>query len=318
MMVTACSTDFPPIDSAYVGRFAPSPSGPLHAGSAVAALASYLDARAHGGTWLVRMEDLDLPRTAPGADLVILQQLLALGMRWDGEVLYQSRRLSIYQQAFDALLSLNLVYPCSCTRREIADSVLQREGHFPEGERPYLGTCRLGLAEGRQALSWRMRVPEGQTSFQDRWLGPQTQNVSQVVGDFVLRRADGIWAYQLAVVVDDAEQAVTHVVRGEDLLNSTARQLVLSKVLGLPQSQYLHVPVITDEVGQKLSKQNGAAMLDLADPLGVLQRAWLALGFDPLPVLEVHQFWSAAIPVWVQGLSRANLHGINHRFYDPR
>jgi glutamyl-Q tRNA(Asp) synthetase len=316
-MVTGCCTDLPQIQPAYIGRFAPSPSGPLHAGSAVAALASYLDAKAHHGVWRVRMEDLDTPRNEPGADRVILQQLKALGMHWDGEVLYQSRRLSCYQHAFDALLSLNLVYPCGCTRREIADSVLRVQGHFPEGERPYPGTCRSGLPKERQALSWRLRVAEAQVVFQDRWLGPMTQNVNQMVGDFVLRRADGIWAYQLAVVVDDAEQGVTHVVRGEDLLSSTARQVLLGEMLGLVRPEYLHVPLVTDNVGQKLSKQNGAAALDLSDPLGVLKGAWVALGFDPLPVEDVRSFWAAAIPVWVQGLSRANLHGINHRFYDP-
>jgi len=316
-MVTVCCTDLPPVVPAYVGRFAPSPSGPLHAGSAVAALASYLDAKAHDGVWLVRMEDLDTPRNVPGADRVILQQLEALGMQWDGEVLYQSRRLGIYQRAFDALLSLNLVYPCGCTRREIADSVLRMQGYFPEGERPYPGTCRLGLPKGRQALSWRLRVAQGQIAFKDRWQGPVTQDVAQAVGDFVLRRADGIWAYQLAVVGDDAEQGVTHVVRGEDLLSSTARQMMLGEMLGLVRPEYLHVPLVTDAEGQKLSKQNGAAALDLSDPLGVLMRAWVALGFDPLPVVDVRGFWAAAIPVWVQGLSRANLHGINHRFYDP-
>lgn len=317
-MVTVCCTEQPSAHFPYVGRFAPSPSGPLHAGSVVAALASYLDARAHGGSWLVRMEDLDAPRNVHGADQVILQQLQTLGMRWDGEVLYQSRRLDAYQQSYNALLSLNLTYPCGCTRREIADSVLRMQGHFPEGERPYPGTCRSGQPEGRQALSWRLRVPEGRTSFKDRWVGAMAQEVGQVVGDFVLRRADGIWAYQLAVVVDDAHQGVTHVVRGEDLLSSTARQLVLFNLLGLSPPTYLHVPVVTDEAGQKLSKQNGAAAIDLSDPLGVLQRAWLALGFDSLPVKEVSQFWAAAIPVWVQGLSRANLHGINRRIYDPR
>jgi len=317
-MVTGCCTDLPQVQRAYVGRFAPSPSGPLHAGSAVAALASYLDAQTHDGVWLVRMEDLDTPRNVQGADHVILQQLKALGMRWDGEVLYQSRRLHRYQHAFNTLLSLNLVYPCGCTRREIADSVLRIQGHFPDGERPYPGTCRSGLPKGRQALSWRLRVAQGQVVFQDRWQGPMTQNVNQMVGDFVLRRADGIWAYQLAVVVDDAEQGVTHVVRGEDLLSSTARQMMLGDMLGLARPEYLHVPLVTDNAGQKLSKQNGAAALDLSDPLGVLMGAWGALGFDPLPVKDVGGFWAAAIPVWAQSLSRANLHGINHRFYDPR
>ena len=284
----------------------------------MAAVASYIDARAHDGAWLVRIEDLDTPRNAPDADRIILAQLAALGMQWDGEILYQSRRLSAYQRSFDALLSLNLVYPCGCTRREIADSVLRVQGHFPDGERPYPGTCRAGLAEGRQALSWRLRVPEGQICFEDRWLGAMAQNVSQAVSDFVLKRADGVWAYQLAVVVDDADQAVTHIVRGEDLLSSTARQRLLGDLLGLPRLEYLHVPVVTDATGQKLSKQNGAQALDLQDPLGVLQRAWVALGFEPLPVRDVQGFWSAAIPVWVQGLSRANLHGINLRSYDPR
>lgn len=317
-MVSACCTEQSLDHTPYVGRFAPSPSGPLHAGSAVAALASYLDARAHGGTWLVRMEDLDAPRNVRGSDQLILQQLQFLGMPWDGQVLYQSRRLSAYQQSYSFLLSLNLVYPCGCTRREIADSVLRVHGHRPEGERPYPGTCRSGPPEGRQALSWRLRVPEGQTSFHDRWLGSMEQEVGQAVGDFVVRRADDIWAYQLAVVVDDAYQGVTHVVRGEDLLSSTARQVLLFNLLGLSPPKYLHVPVVTDETGQKLSKQNGAAPLNMRDPLGVLHRAWLELGFDPLPVADLRGFWSAAISVWGQGLSRANLHGIHRRIYDPR
>ena len=317
-MVIVCCTEQPLDHTPYVGRFAPSPSGPLHAGSAVAALASYLDARAHGGSWLVRMEDLDAPRNVRGADQLILQQFQALGMQWDGKVLYQSRRLSAYQQSYSVLLSLNLVYPCGCTRREIADSVLRVRGQRPEGERPYPGTCRSGRPEGRQALSWRLRVPAGQTSFHDRWLGPMEQEVGQAVGDFVVRRADDIWAYQLAVVVDDAYQGVTHVVRGEDLLSSTARQLLLFNLLGLSPPTYLHVPVVMDALGQKLSKQNGAAAIDLSDPLGVLQRAWLALGFDSLPVADVSEFWLAAISVWGQGQSRANLHGIHRRIYDPR
>jgi glutamyl-Q tRNA(Asp) synthetase len=316
--VIASCTNLVHAKSSYVGRFAPSPSGPLHAGSAVAAVASFVDARAHHGAWFVRIEDLDTPRNVQGADKVILEQLSALGMQWDGEVLYQSRRLNAYQQSFDRLLSLKVIYPCGCTRREIADSVLRLQGHFPEGERPYPGTCRNGLAKGRQALSWRLRAPEGQISFEDRWLGAMTQDVSKAVGDFVLKRADGVWAYQLAVVVDDAFQGVTHIVRGEDLLSSTARQSLLGDLLGLPKAEYLHVPVVTDAMGQKLSKQNGAQALDLQNPLSVLQRAWVALGFEPLPVTDVKGFWSAAIPVWVQGLSRANLHGINLRSYDPR
>ncbi len=295
----------------YTGRFAPSPSGPLHLGSAVAAVASYVDARAHAGRWLVRMEDLDTPRVVPGAANIILQQLQTLGMCSDAEVLYQSRRLSVYQAAFDRLLSLNCVYPCGCTRREIADSVLRLQGGLPDGERPYPGTCRQGLSEGRQALSWRLRVPEGAVSFKDRWLGPMSQNVSQMVGDFVVKRTDGIWAYQLAVVVDDAAQGVTDIVRGEDLLSSTARQQQLAAMLDYPVPRVLHVPLVTDLSGLKLSKQNNATALDLAQPLEILQKSWELLGFERLEATNIEDFWARATPVWVQRLSRANLHGIN-------
>ena len=258
----------------YVGRFAPSPSGPLHLGSAVAAVASYVDARAHDGSWLLRIEDLDTPRVVTGATDIILQQLYTLGMYWDGEVLHQSRRLNIYQAAFDTLLSLNSIYPCGCTRREIADSVSGTLESQLYGERPYPGTCRHGLPEGRQGLSWRFRVPEGVIAFKDRWLGRMEQNVGQAVGDFVIRRADGIWAYQLAVVVDDAAQGVTDVVRGEDLLSSTARQQVLASTLGYSVPSVLHIPLVMDKSGLKLSKQNNAAPLDLTRPMEILQKSW--------------------------------------------
>lgn len=295
----------------YVGRFAPSPSGPLHLGSVVAACASYVDALAHGGSWLIRMEDLDTPRMIPGAAEVILHQLGALGMHSQGEILYQSRRSGCYQSAFDRLLSLNLVYPCSCTRREIADSILRLTGSQSVGEHPYTGKCRQGVQKGRQALSWRLRVPEGVFRFQDRWAGPVEQDVARDVGDFVLRRADGIWAYQLTVVVDDAAQKVSHIVRGEDLLSSTARQHLLATLLGFEIPQVLHVPLVTDESGLKLSKQNHARPIDLLDPLETLQQAWIALGFDRLGAQNIENFWSMAVPVWAQRLSRANLHGIN-------
>jgi len=277
----------------------------------VAACASYADALAHGGRWLIRMEDLDTPRMVPGADKMILQQLAALGMQSQGEVMYQSKRLFAYQAAFDRLLSLNLVYPCCCTRKEIADSVLRLQGELLDGERPYPGTCRQGLQEGRQALSWRLRVPEGLVRFEDRWLGPMEQNVARAVGDFVLKRADGIWAYQLAVVVDDAAQKVTHIVRGEDLLSSTARQQQLAGLLGYETPRVLHVPLVTDASGLKLSKQNHASAIDLANPLETLQKAWLALGFERLEAKNVSDFWTKAACVWGQRLSRANLHGIN-------
>jgi glutamyl-Q tRNA(Asp) synthetase len=282
----------------YIGRFAPSPSGPLHAGSLVVALASYLDARAAGGQWLVRMEDLDTERMVAGADQVILQQLCALGMQFDGEVLYQSNRLDAYQAAFDALAKKHRLYPCGCSRREIADSVLNRHGVFPEGERPYPGTCRDGLPEGRVAKSWRIRVDSGITTFVDRWCGSQTQSIVEQVGDFVLRRADGHWAYQLAVVVDDAAQGITHIVRGQDLLSSTARQRWLAKTLGLKSPTVMHVPLVTDDNGVKLSKQNGAQAIDTDEPLRVLQQAWRHLGFSAILAHTPAAFFEQAIEHW--------------------
>jgi len=275
-------------------------------------MASFLDARAHHGQWLVRIEDLDTPRTVQGAAELILQQLSGLGMHWDGEVTYQSQRLSLYQQAFDSLLAARQVYACGCTRREIADSVLSQLEASTHSERPYPGTCRLGPPVGRQAHSWRLRVPEETIVFTDRWLGVQRQEVAHVVGDFVLKRADGIWSYQLAVVVDDAEQGVTHIVRGEDLLSSTARQQLLARLLGLNPPSVLHVPVVYDARGLKLSKQNGAQAIDVSNPLGVLQQAWQALGFEKLVASNIETFWSMATQIWGQGPERANLHGIHH------
>ncbi len=286
----------------YVGRFAPSPSGPLHAGSLVAALASWLDARAHGGRWLLRMEDVDTPRTVAGAADAIMAQLHALGLQWDGDILWQSQRNAAYQSAFDTLAARGLIYGCGCTRREIADSALRGQTTpGADGERPYPGTCRHGLPAGREARAWRVRMPEGLEHFDDRWLGPQEQNVAQAVGDFALRRADGLWAYQLAVVVDDAEQGVTDVVRGADLLSSTARQRVLGRLLGLPTLRYLHVPLILDaDSGLKLSKQNGAPAIDTAAPLAALQDAWRALGFAPLAAESRDAFLREATAQWAR------------------
>jgi len=264
-----------------VGRFAPSPTGPLHAGSIVAALASWLDARAHGGRWLLRIEDLDPPREQPGAAATIPESLRRLGLRWDDQPLRQSERGAHYAAALETLVRRGLAYPCGCTRREIADSQ-RRMGAAAQrhGEMPYPGTCRNGLAPGRDARAWRLRVPEGIVRFEDRWLGPQAQDVAREVGDFVLRRADGLWAYQLAVVVDDAAQGVTDVVRGADLIGSTARQIVLGQALGLPVPRYLHVPVVAGADGEKLSKQNGATAIDAAQPLEVLNAAFGHLGFE--------------------------------------
>ncbi len=286
----------------YVGRFAPSPSGPLHAGSLVAALASWLDARAHEGRWLLRIEDVDTPRTVPGAAERIMAQLQALGLAWDGDIMWQSQRGAAYQAAFDALAARGLIYGCGCTRREIADSALRGQTQpGADGERPYPGTCRNGLPPGRQARAWRLRVPPGVEHFEDRWLGPQEQDVARAVGDMALRRADGLWAYQLAVVVDDAAQGVTDVVRGADLLGSTARQRVLGRLLGLPTLRYLHVPLILDPAsGLKLSKQNGAPPIDTDAPLAALRAAWSALGFADFPAQDRDAFLREAAARWAR------------------
>jgi glutamyl-Q tRNA(Asp) synthetase len=276
----------------YVGRFAPSPSGPLHAGSLVAALASYLDARAHRGRWLLRIEDIDEPRTVPGADQVILRQLQSLGMRWDGEPVWQTRRHALYEQAFGPLRAAGRVYPCRCTRREL-----------PPG--PYPGTCRPtpgkpATPATRRRPAWRFLAEPGIETFQDRWLGAQSQDVAGEVGDFIVRRADGLWAYQLVVVVDDGLQGVTDVVRGADLLDSTARQRQLARALGLPCPRVLHVPLVRDPQGRKLSKQNHAPALDLDRPLEALRQAWAALGFARVPAATLADFWPLATAQWAR------------------
>lgn len=282
----------------YIGRFAPSPSGPLHAGSLVAAMASYLDARARHGVWRVRIEDVDEARTVPGAAESILHALTRLGMRWDGELIWQSQRHAAYQAAFDALNALGMqVYPCSCSRREIADS---RTSIAHDGSVVYPGTCRHGLAPGKSARAFRLRVPDDDQSiaFEDRWLGPIAQCLATEAGDFVLKRADNFWAYQLAVVVDDAEQHVTDVVRGADLVDSTARQIYLQRLLGMPTPRYMHVPVMTDANGEKLSKQTGAAALDLSAPLATLKEAALFLGLHVNDAVNLDRFWLQATEWW--------------------
>ena len=244
----------------YTGRFAPSPTGPLHFGSLVAALASWLDARAARGRWLVRIEDLDAPRVQPGAADGILRSLERLGLHWDGEVLYQSRRAPLYREAVEKLRQN--VYWCGCTRREIADSSL---GLAADGAQIYPGICRQGLPAGKAPRALRVRISNQGVFFHDRVQGPREQNLERDVGDFVLVRADGLFAYQLAVVVDDAAQGVTDVVRGADLLDSTTRQIYLQRLLGLPSPRYLHVPVVLDAAGEKLSKQAGADAVSAAD-----------------------------------------------------
>ncbi|WP_280190383.1 tRNA glutamyl-Q(34) synthetase GluQRS [Delftia sp. PS-11] len=291
-----------PASGGYVGRFAPSPTGLLHAGSLVAALASWLDARAHGGRWLVRIEDIDPPRCQTGADAGILRQLAACGLLPDEAPVWQSQRHTHYEHALQQLKTAQLAYACGCTRKDI-EAEWTRMGLVPERhvERPYPGTCRRGL-HGKTARAWRFalaRFTEGQSvvHWHDRRLGAQQQDVICSVGDFVLRRADGLWAYQLAVVVDDALQGVTHVVRGEDLTDNTPRQLLLQQALGLAAPLYLHTPLVRMADGEKLSKQHGAPALDLSDPLAALSAAASHLG---LPHAAAHDNLADALQFWVR------------------
>jgi glutamyl-Q tRNA(Asp) synthetase len=241
---------------AYRGRFAPSPTGPLHLGSLVAAVASYLDAKAHGGEWLVRMEDVDVPRCIPGADLEILRALEAFGLHWDGPVIYQTQRTEAYEKALFELRARDLAYPCTCSRREV-------------GER-YPGTCRLGPTQRGRPIAWRVRGED----------------------DFVVKRSDGLFAYQLAVVVDDAFQGITDIVRGADLEDSTPRQNWLQRALGYPVPRYLHIPVVTNAQGEKLSKQTKAPALDLARVEEQMNAALRFLSLPPVGNVE------AAVAYW--------------------
>jgi glutamyl-Q tRNA(Asp) synthetase len=283
----------------YIGRFAPSPSGPLHAGSVLAALASWLDARAQHGTWLVRIEDVDQPRCVPGTDDLILRQLAALGMVPDALPQWQSTRGHLYRAALDRLIALGRAYPCICSRKDI-EAVWASRGVAigRHQELVYPGTCRaspIGHPPGGQPASWRFKVDAAKTrvEWQDRRLGAQQQDVASQVGDFVLLRSDGLWAYQLAVVVDDAEQGVTHVVRGVDLADNTPRQILLQGALGLPRPAYLHTPLVLGADGQKLSKQNGVTPIDMNAPMATLNAAAAGLGLTPHPgsVPEALPFW---------------------------
>src|SRR5258707_2192887 len=255
----------------YRGRFAPSPTGPLHFGSLVAAVGSYLETHWNRGKWLVRMEDLDRPREGRGASAAILRMLEAYGFEWDGQVVFQSRRDAAYGAALKRLEHVHAVFPCACTRREISDSAVA-----PSSEPIYPGTCRKGLSPGRSARAVRVRVDNTVIAFQDLLQGRIEQNLAREVGDFVVRRADGLFAYQLAVVVDDFEQNITDVVRGADLLASTPRQILLQRLLGHPVPRYMHLPVVVNRCGETLSKQTRAAPLTVAEaPL----RLWQALRF---------------------------------------
>ncbi|MBY0454624.1 MAG: tRNA glutamyl-Q(34) synthetase GluQRS [Burkholderiaceae bacterium] len=305
----------------YTGRFAPSPTGPLHAGSLVAALASWLDARAHhNGRWLVRIEDVDTPRCSPGADHIILQQLAACGLLPDEAPQWQSARSTLYQQALAQLLAQGMAYPCACSRKDIAQAHAA-QGHARERHAalPYPGTCRNGL-RGLPARAWRLNVDKSESKaalapvqqeksapffiadkilqWYDRRLGAQQQNVAQSVGDFVLLRADGLWAYQLAVVVDDGAQGVSHVVRGEDLADNTPRQILLQQALGLPTPHYLHTVLVRGADGEKLSKQHGAPAVNTDHPLQALSQAATLLGLPPIAPSS-HSTLADALALWV-------------------
>lgn len=262
----------------YVGRFAPSPTGPLHFGSLVAALASWLDARTAGGRWLVRIDDLDPLRSSPQAERDILGMLDCYGLHPDGPILRQSQRDGAYAQALDQLRAAGQVYACACTRRELADSRLG-----PDGSAIYPGTCGAGLAPGRAARAWRISVGDAQVQWQDRIQGPAQVDLVQDCGDFLIKRADGVFAYQLAAVVDDAAAGVTDIVRGADLFHSTARQLFLRQLLGLPVPRHAHLPAVVNGAGEKLSKQTQAPPIRADQVSATLWRGLQFLGQEPPP-----------------------------------
>lgn len=296
----------------YIGRFAPSPTGPLHFGSLIAAVASYCEAKSHQGQWLLRMEDLDTSREMPGAANTILKQLEAFGFEWDGKVIYQSQRDSYYAAALDFLKRHNLVYPCTCTRKEIADSSSRTgiEGLI------YPGTCLQHPLKKQAAVAWRIRCPDNVISFHDAVQGDISQDLKHDIGDFVLKRADGLFAYQLAVVVDDAAQGITHVVRGADLLNSTPRQIYLQRMLHYATPIYAHIPVAANAAGEKLSKQTLAAPLDINSAHLQLFAALKFLGQNPPNALQhesLLSIWRWAFANWQ--LSKVpTLKSIHHAF----
>lgn len=265
----------------YTGRFAPSPTGLLHIGSLLTAVASYADARSNGGKWLVRMEDLDPPREMPGAASHILHTLEAFGFEWDGEVAYQSRRYALYEETLCRLQTAGLVYPCHCSRKDWQAGARRGADGFV-----YNGRCRhpgqRPAPQGKQP-AWRIRVPDRVIGFSDGIVGGYAQNLAGDIGDFVLLRADGYWAYQLAVVADDAEQGITHIVRGQDLLVSTPRQIYLQQCLDVPTPQYAHLPLLTNAQGQKWSKQTLAPALDLNRREQLLRQVFRYLNLPEAP-----------------------------------
>ncbi len=280
----------------YCGRFAPSPTGPLHFGSLIAAVGSYLEARTRHGLWLLRIEDLDTPRTVRGAADDIIRCLTAFGLHWDGAVMHQSTRAAAYRDALERLEARGALYPCCCTRREIADSAL----HGMDGP-VYPGTCRGGVRAGRTARATRVHTAGAHIVFEDAVQGVITQDVEQAVGDFIVTRADGLIAYQLAVVVDDAAQGITDVVRGADLMDSTPRQIWLQRLLDLPTPRYVHLPVAVNARGEKLSKQTRARALDPRHPVPLLVDALCFLGQAPptaLRTASLHDLWEWALGHW--------------------
>ena len=286
--------------SVYRGRFAPSPTGPLHFGSLAAAAGSFLEARTKGGEWLLRMEDVDAPRCAKTAADEILRTLEACGFAWDGAVVWQSRRTDVYAAALERLKIHGRVFACACTRKELADSAIA-----PDGAAIYPGTCRQGLAAGRPARAWRLRVGDARVGFDDSIQGRIGSDLAGEAGDFILLRADGLFAYQLAVVVDDAAAGITHVVRGADLLASTSRQIFLQQCLGVPTPDYAHLPVAINAAGEKLSKQTRAAAVDVSRPGPALYAALDFLGQRPPSMLSrapVNEIWEWARANW--GLSQ--------------
>lgn len=285
---------------AYRGRFAPSPTGPLHFGSLIAAVCSYLEARTRKGEWLVRIEDVDAPRCRPEHESAILRTLVCYGFRIDGEIMRQRDRTDAYQAALNRLHNDGCIFGCACTRKEIGDSTLGSDG-----SPVYPGTCRNGVPEGREVRAWRLRVGQQQIRFSDGLQGEIAQDLATEVGDFVLLRADGLFAYQLAVVLDDADQAITHVVRGADLLDSTPRQIWLQQCLGVPTPQYVHLPVAVNAAGEKLSKQTLAAPLDDNNPVPALWQALSFLGQQPPQALrsggdheQLSELWQWALRNW--------------------
>jgi glutamyl-Q tRNA(Asp) synthetase len=284
------------VAAGYRGRFAPSPTGPLHFGSLVAAVGSFLQARANGGKWLVRIEDIDPPRETPGAADDMLRTLERLGLHYDESVVYQSARAAAYRDAVEQLRRSGSIYPCGCSRREIADSSVRGiDGPV------YPGTCRDGLTSGREGRALRVRTDGATVVFEDRWQGRFESVLARDVGDFIVRRADGFFAYQLAVVVDDAMQGITEVVRGADLLLSTPRQLHLQRLLGVPTPVYAHLPVAINAVGEKLSKQTGARSIADEPAVPLLCRALEFLG-QRVPAEigadDVDDLWRFAVAAW--------------------